>query len=259
MGAFKGLLWKDVHISKSWLVINLIAEAVLLLTAYGVGIYTGDGILFVPIVLVTLLIFHFFFAPVILLQMLHLEGKTQLWLHNPQSSRRLLLSKMIVSTAYQFVSQIFLTIVGLFIYQYYFKTLVMIDGSFLAKALVLGNGALLLGGIYLSCIVVFFWSVYHSFSKYSLNKGLRWLIILSILIAYGLIEDRLGETKLFQAIGEAWTIPVPLDYHFMYDQGVWQSTVQIVEFSVFTLIYQIALSVVIFLIASRLLDRKVEV
>ena len=52
--------------------------------------YTGESMALFG-ALVTILLFHSLFCPLMILAQLRLEGKTQLWLYNPNNSALLLL------------------------------------------------------------------------------------------------------------------------------------------------------------------------
>src|SRR5699024_9192524 len=118
MTAFKGLLMKDFYISRNWFMACLIGDAVFLLIPFVVGTYVNVSLSFIPIVLFMLLGCHIFLLPTMLIQMLQLEGKTQLWIYYPPSSSKLLLSKLVVFFGYQLISQLFLTVIGLVIFMF---------------------------------------------------------------------------------------------------------------------------------------------
>lgn len=259
MTAFKGLLWKDFHISKGWFVICLSGEIAFLVIPYVMGLYMDNPLIFIPFALIMLLGIHIFFAPGMMLQMLNLEGKTQIWLHNPQSSKRLFISKVIVCTVYQLISQLLLTVIGTFIYLFYKDDFVQIGTNFFAKATTVLNFSLLLTGLFLTCITMFYWSIYHSLGKFSMIKIVRWLMLILIFISYNLVTGLLSKIDLFHTLNSKWTISITLEPQFTYEQGMWAADFQLMNFPVLLLIYYSLLGLGLFLFSSWLLDRKVEV
>jgi len=258
MTAFKGLLMKDFYISRNWFMACLIGDAVFLLIPFVVGTYVDVPLSFIPIVLIMVLGFHIFLLPAMLIQMLQLEGKTQLWLYNSQSSSKLLLSKLVVCFGYQLISQLFLTVIGLVIFMF-LRDEIPFGTSFIFKGIVLLNTALLGIGLYLACWVMFYWCIYHSLGKFPMFKSFRWIILILIFFSYNAIQAMLGKIGLLREIANQWTVSPMLNQEFTYEQGSWTAEINPMEFPVFILILYILLAFSLFLFSSWLLDRKVEV
>ncbi|MBP2259000.1 hypothetical protein [Virgibacillus alimentarius] len=260
MTAFKGLLKKDFYISRHWMITILVGDLVLLLVPLGLGIYIDEPLSFMPIVLFMLLGFHIFFQPTMLLQMLHLEGKTQLWLYNTQSSRRLFISKFIVAFSYQFISQVFLTGIGFIIFQF-IKDIVDIHIPLqtLFKGTVIFNVALLLIALYFACWVIFYWSIYHSLSRLIPTGFFRWLILFLLFVGYNLISAFIAKIGFISELVSKWTVPVMINQTFTYTDGAWETGVNAVDFPVMIFIVYVFLGFALFFFSSWLLDRKVEV
>lgn len=89
---FIGLLKKDLKISLPFFYKTLVIILVSLIVGSGFSGYYGkmDALTAISIALV---IVQMFCLPAAVFQSLNIEGKTQLWLHNPASSLKLLLSK----------------------------------------------------------------------------------------------------------------------------------------------------------------------
>src|SRR5690625_7942039 len=148
--------------------------------------------------------FHIFLLPAMLIQMLQLEGKTQLWLYNPQSSSKLFLSKLIVCFGYQLISQLFLTVIGLVVFMC-LRDEIPFGTTFIFKGIVLFNTALLGIGLYLSCWVMFYWCIYHSLGKFPMIKSFRWIIFIIIFFYYIAVQVMLWILGLLIVIEYYWT------------------------------------------------------
>src|SRR5690625_6229569 len=140
MTAFKGLLMKDFYITRNWFIACLIGDVVFLLIPFVVGTYVNVPLSFVSIFLFMVLVFFICLLPAMLIQILQLEGKTQLWLYNPQSSSKLFLSKLIVGFGYQLISQLFLTVIGLVVFMC-LRDEIPFGTTFIFKGIVLFNTA----------------------------------------------------------------------------------------------------------------------
>ncbi|WP_066316395.1 hypothetical protein [Bacillus sp. FJAT-29814] len=258
MSAFQGLLKKDFAISKSWFLFWLVFISLFLIVALALDHYILEPLTFLPVAVLLLLFFHAFFLPCMLLSMLRLEGKTQLWLYNPQSSKALLLSKVSVSFAYQVVTQLYLSAVGLTIYQF-FKNQIHIEASDLFAGTIIFNLGLLLFGVYVSCWAMFYWTIYHSLGKFPTIKSWRWLVLLLIFFLYNVIFTFLTRIPIFKEVINMWKIPVLAGTNFSHKQGSWEIYLNATNIPVLGLLFYVILAVCLFLISCWLLDRKVEV
>lgn len=258
MSAFQGLLKKDFDISKLWFLLWLIFLAVFLIIPFALEVYFHAPLSFLPVAVILLFGSHIFFLPGMLLSMLRLEGKTQLWLYNPQDSKLLFLSKIAVSLVYQLIAQVFLTGVSLIIYQFC-KDQIFIEAADLLNGSMLLNIGLLLIGLYVSCWAMFYWTVYHSLGKFPAIKNWRWLVILFIFFLFNTISTLLARIEFLKEIVHKWTMPVVLGTNFNYKQGGWEIKLNATDIPVMGLIIYVILALGLFLISCWLLDRKVEV
>ncbi|MCM3570686.1 hypothetical protein [Neobacillus mesonae] len=258
MSAFKGLLKKDFGISKFWFLFWLIFLLTLLIIPLGMEIYFHMPLSFLPMAVILLLGGHVFFLPAMLLSLLHLEGKTQLWLYNPQTSKVLFLSKITVSFVYQVISQVLLTGVGLTIYQFY-KNQFFIEVSTLFKGILVLNAGLLLIALYMSCWALFYWTIYHSLGKFPAVKNWRWLVVLILFFVLNTISTLIAKVEFIKEIVNKWTIPVLMNTNFNYKQGGWEINLNAAEIPLAGIIVYVITAFCLFLISCWLLDRKVEV
>ncbi|MBS4212799.1 hypothetical protein [Neobacillus rhizophilus] len=259
MSAFQGLLKKDFAISKLWFLFWLIFISVFLIIPLAIESYFHAPLSFLPVAVILLLVFNTFLLPCMLLSMLRLEGKTQLWLYNPQSSKALILSKIAVSFVYQLIAQLYLTAVGLVIYQFY-KNQIHIEASDLFAGAIIFNIGLLLVGLYVSCWAVFYWTIYHSLGKFPAVKNWRWLVILFLFFLYNLISTFLAKIEILRDVIFKWKIPVLAGPNFNHKEGDnWEIFLNMTDLPVLGLLLYIILACGLFLISCWLLDRKVEV
>jgi hypothetical protein len=258
MSAFQGLLKKDFAISKSWFLFWPVFISLFLIVSLALDHYFLEPLTFVPVAVMLLLFFHAFFLPSMILSMLRLEGKTQLWLYNPQSSKALLLSKFAVSCGYQLATQLYLTAIGLTLYQFY-KDQIHMEARDLFAGTVIFNLGLLLFGLFVSCWAMFYWTVYHSLGKYPTIKGWRWLVLLLIFFLSNAIFTLFTKIPGFKEVMNIWKIPVLAGTNFSYKQGSWEIYLHATNIPVLGLLFYGILAVGLFLISCWLLDRKVEV
>ncbi|WP_042462141.1 hypothetical protein [Neobacillus dielmonensis] len=258
MSAFQGLVKKDFAISKVWFFSWIILISLILCLPMALEIYLHSPLSFLPMVVVLVLLFHAVFLPCMLLSMLRLEGKTQLWLYNPQSSRSLLLSKLTVSLVYQVVAQIYLTAVGLVIYHFY-KNEIHIESSDLFDGAVIANAGLLLFSLYVSCWALLYWTIFHSLNKFPAIKNWRWLVILLLFFVYNAISTFFGKIEPLKEFVHKWTIPVLAGVHTSYKQDGWEIRLNAMDIPVLGILLYALIAIVLFLISCWLLDRKVEV
>ncbi len=258
MFAFQGLLKKDFGISKFWFLLWLIFLAVFLLIPLALEIYFHKPLTLLPIAVILLLGGHAFFLPAMLLCMLRLEGKTQLWLYNPQNSKVLFLSKAAVSFVYQLIAQLFLTGVGLIIYQFN-KNQFYIEAADLFKGITVFNVGLLLFGLYISCWAIFYWTVYHSLGKFPAVKSWRWLVMLLLFFVFNTITVFLARFEFLKEIVNKWKIPVLMGVNTSVKRGGWEIRLNSADIPVVGLVIYVIVAFSLFLISCWLLDRKVEV
>lgn len=258
MSALQGLLKKDYGISKFWFLFWLGFIAVFLIVPLLMELYFKQPASFLPIAVVMLLGSHAFFLPGMLLSMLHLEGKTQLWLYNPQSSKSLLVSKVVVCLVYQLIAQVFLTGAGLTVYQFN-KHQFFIETSDLIIGITVLNVGLLLFALYVSCWTIFYWSVYHYLGKFLAIKNWRWLALLLLFFLSNVIFTFLTKIAILKEIVTKWKIPVLMGANFEYKQGGWEIYLNGTDLPVLLLLLHALFAFCLFLISCWLLDRKVEV
>lgn len=255
MNSFIGLLKKEFIISRFWFLIwlGIIVLSISASWIYGIrienlSIVFGIFGAYIPLLL--------FFMPVMVLSLLRIEGRTQIWLHNPQSSSKLLFAKISASLIYQILSQIIVIFCGL-LFNLWLQSQGVLE-LLPMNLFIQIYTVILFVSLNMAIWVLFLWTLYHSLGKYPSIKKMRWLFILIFIVGWTYIEDKiisfLSHSK-FQL-----SIHVNLDDPF-FDTINDQSTnsMEVLPIPVLPIIYYILITVVLFIAASKLLDKKVEV
>ncbi|WP_226035092.1 hypothetical protein [Aquibacillus saliphilus] len=259
MNPIKGLLIKDYRISRfhflTWVV------AIIVLLSFGVvfSAYTNQpaGTFFI-FILVGISIVGI--APIMMLSLLTIEGKNQLWLYSPRSSYTLLLSKFAVILTYQFIIQILLTIYGAISMYWFGKSVYqqLSTGMFIELIAVI-NIALLLTGIYFTCWLIFYWSIYHSLKKYPKIRPFRWLVIIVLFFAYNLFEAFLIRLEIVKNFVSLYQLNIVSNTSLNYVDDEWNVLFDTATIPITPIIYYTLLAFLLFFATSRFLERKVEV
>ncbi|MEL3973960.1 hypothetical protein AAEO50_16880 [Rossellomorea oryzaecorticis] len=259
MSAFRGLLWKDFKTSKIW----FYGWIAIILFIYVLGLILGrvTGEPTVVVVFVIMLgIFHLAAMPVIIFSMLRVEGKTQLWLHSPQSGFKLIAPKLIIAFIYSTLSFLLVDILGVI-----GLSSLPDDANFFAywpiKEGIIFNLGITAAAINFSIWVFFFWTFYHALGKFPAIKNIRWLFILGFIIIYQSITAMMMSFGWVQDLFDAWTIDVPAGFAFTVGQGNADAGFysEIIPFPILPFAFEGLVMITLFITSCWLLDRKVEV
>lgn len=257
MKSFIGLMKKELLVSRFWYITYLI----LLIAGLTIGTYISHRVelpsLVFPMIM-TAIPFHFIFMPLIVYSLLRMEGKTQLWLYNPQSSYKLLFTKILTAFLYQLVSQLIFTVAGI-----WFTNTMGGEGAenWLTTGNILFlNITLLALAAYLTIWTIFLWSVYHSLGKFPAWKNFRWLAVALIILLNNTLETIYMTTEAITNFAYKWTFDLSATLGVSYETATgWSFTVEIIPVPIIPIIYSIFVSVILFIASSALLDKKVEV
>jgi hypothetical protein len=258
MNAFKGLLWKDFHISRIW----FYGWIAIILFIYALGLIlvrvTGEPTI-VIVFIIMLGTFHLAVMPVIVFSMLRMEGKTQLWLHSPQSGFKLIIPKLIIAIIYSTLSFLVVDILGA-------VSLVSLPEGTLFSYLPVKEGILFNLGITIAAFnfsiwIFFFWTFYHALGKFPAIKNIRWLFIIGFIVVYQSLTAILMSFDWVQRLFESWTIEIPAGLAFTAGQGdaAVRFNNDVIPFPVLPFAFEGIVMITLFIISCRLLDRKVEV
>ncbi|GIN65723.1 hypothetical protein P9D51_10520 [Bacillus sonorensis] len=256
MKSFSGLFKKDLLISRFWSVTWMFCMLLAIFASFAFAHYTGE-----PMALfgafVTILLFHSLFCPLMIISQLRLEGKTQLWLYNPNKGAVLLLSKLAAAAVYQLASQVILFMFGLIVRGFLRP---VADSMFSVSDLFLVNIAAFLESVFFAIWVMFLWTIYEALRKYPAIKKIRWLIPLFIYNAYGLLEGLFIKSGLFESAQKFWSLSLKMNFKFHYyqDSG-WTVSFSKIDLPGVLLLYYAVLGVCLFYFSGKILDRRVEV
>ncbi len=257
MNAFFGLLKKDLLISRFWYSVFLTAMIVAMVAAVLLSYRWGEPGLLVPL-LFTMIPVQIFFLPIAVGAMLRVEGKTQLWLYNPQSSLKLLLSKIIVSFIFLIISQI--------VFFVFLATLLKLVFNLNINELLPLNvipvtfASFILVSLYLTILFIFLWTIYHSLGKFPALKNFRWLVVTAIFFGYNTIETLVGNIPAVNDLVYKYQFTFYTSTQFSYETGSgWEFILEQIPVPIIPVIYHSSLALVLLIVASRLLDKKVEV
>ncbi|MCR2822167.1 hypothetical protein [Lederbergia panacisoli] len=261
MTAFWGLMKKDMLLMRFWYITWLIFSLICIVGGYVMQDYWNEPSIVVPIYIM-LMSMHLFVMPILILHVLNIEGKTQIWLYNPQNSKKLLFAKISAAALLQILSQLMLVVYGIVLMQFLFKTgLITEFKDFLPiQQGFLFHIAIFSTSLYIVIWIIFLWTIYHSLGKFPALKNFRWLIVFLVWIAFGVLESLLVRLKVLQDTYFSLTANVNIGPSMEYAKGNgWTITYTDVPVPIIPIIIYIIFSTILFLIASRLLDKKVEV
>ncbi|MGM0830516.1 MAG: hypothetical protein ACQEU4_20035 [Bacillota bacterium] len=259
MNAFKGLLWKDFRTSKVW----FYGWIGIIFLIYIIGMVIGNLVnepIIVQIFIIMIGVFHFAFLPGIVLSMLRLEGKTQLWLHSPYSGFSLLLPKLIIAFIYSTVSLLLVDLLGVI------NLAVFPEDSLFSywpiKEGILFNLGVTVVGLYFSGWTIFLWTFYHSLSKFPSIKNIRWIFVAGFIIVYQSVVAFLMSIKWVERIlFETFTVEVSSGVFFSVGSSEAKAGFEpeMIQLPLLPFVFEGMVMVIVFIISCWLLDRKVEV
>ncbi|MGE7764391.1 hypothetical protein [Peribacillus sp. NPDC096540] len=262
MNSFIGLMKKEWLIGKNALLWLLAAQAGLVLISFLVSRYWEVAGLFYMSTWLIMIMQPFIMISLIF-GCLNSDGKTQLWIYNPQSSAILLGSKLLTSVLFQVASILFacfLVFVALRVPTSYFHADFQLENMVGLVGLFKIGGYMMVAGIVIAVLMMFLWVVYHALARVHFIKHLRWLFVSALCIGMIMLRDRIGNTALYQKLDDIWIIP-----------AISGSSMNMSEFklefylkgggniSLLTSGLDVIGLVLLFLAACWLLDRKIEV
>ncbi|MBB2481723.1 hypothetical protein H5P36_16195 [Bacillus sp. APMAM] len=256
---FKGLLKKEFYITRLWFLTWIIIMLISIIASYIIAYRIHEPM--VPVGFnIGIAVLHFGFMPMMFLSSLKLEGKTQLWLYNPQSSKTLILAKITVIFIYQVISQLILTISGYIVYEYVLSHGMKIE-SFPFLTYVTLFLFLLLTGLYFSCWILFYWCFFHSLGKYPSIKKIRWLFVLILFFILNAIETALMQIDSLRDIVTKWKLPMYIypKFHYVVTSHKWNLQFDMQQVSIIPIFIYAIIAIALYFISSRFLDKKVEV
>ena len=259
MNPFQGLIMKDYRISQGLFFTSLVIFLFFMVFGFGLSAYLKEPAGTLPIVVISALAITIF-APIMMLSMLKIEGKSQLWLYSPRPSSILLLSKFTVIFSYQLVIQLLLTIYAAISLFWFGKaTYEQIGVELFTQAIAFINLGLILVSIYFTCWIIFYWTIYQTLNKKPKIKPFRWWIIIAIFVAYNLFEELMLKIQPLNEFISRYNVEVISMANLTYEGESWSVLFEAATIPIIPFFYYAILSIILILFAARLLDRKVEV
>lgn len=259
MNAFKGLLWKDFKTSKVW----FYGWIAIIFLIYIIGMVIGNFVnepIIVQIFIIMIGVFHIAFLPGIVVSMLRLEGKTQLWLHSPYSGFMLLLPKLIIAFIYSTVSLLIVDLLGVITMAVFPED--SIFSYWPIKEGILFNLGVTVVGLYFSGWTIFLWTFYHSLSKYPSIKSIRWIFVAGFIIVYQSVVAFLMSIEWVERfLFDTFTVEVSSGVFFSVGSNEANAGFdpEMILLPLLPLVFEGMVMMIVFIIACWLLDRKVEV
>ncbi|MGM0844128.1 MAG: hypothetical protein ACQEUT_04055 [Bacillota bacterium] len=253
MKAFKGLLWKDYSISRFW----FFGWLALLIFFYIVGVSLAvyfDIMEFSIMVVFLEGLSHLIFMPLMLLSMLMIEGRTQLWLYTVQSGWKLLLSKLTVAFSYSVLSLLMVDLLGVISLSWQSAEIHYVPW----RESIFFNLAVTSSAVYFSCWVFFYWTVFYSLGKTPLLKKFRWFILVLIFVSYQVIAALILTLDWFREFTNLWTVKVRGEFFIEVGPTNFTTGSEFIHLPVIPFLLYAVLAAVIFFAASLMLERKVE-
>lgn len=261
MKAFIGLVNKDMLLARFGYIVWLVGGTLLLLGAYVLALRTDKELIVTPFIFMVLIL-HVPFGPLMMLSLLRIEGRTQLWLYNPQGSVKLLLAKMTATALFLVLSQLLFN-AQTFIFVKWLKAKGIsneIVTLFAPEDLLLINSIFFAVAMYLATWIIFLWVIYHSLGKFPALRSWRWLAVILILIAINSIEAMAYRIESVSNFFSKYVLKFSIATEFHYDKiAGWTVVQNDLGIPILPLIAYVVLALTLFYIACVLLDKKVEV
>ena len=261
--AFKGLYWKDLKILKYEFYSGIGLMVFMFVVGFALMKYFNEPGIFAVISFMVYLL-HALYLPIYLLSSLRTEGKTQLWLHNPNSGSKLFLAKIAAGLTLYMVSFLIVLMIT-----YWTINLAMATGLFLEFQDYVFRGLVLLGisitfmTIFLGIWVIFYWTVYHSMKNIPYVKNIRWLIIVAIWMAFTALGNYISFHPFYKKITQIGSIQINVLQGMSFEAEQYSASITpaiaTIHVSIVNGLLEIILLTIVFLFSVWLLERKVEV
>lgn len=112
----------------------------------------------------------------------------------------------------------------------------------------------LISSLDMSVTVIVFWTVFHSLRNW---RGMRWAAMV-LLVAVWLFFDEYIISPLVESQKHFWPVTVYCNFDFHF-HNVWRLELKPIHLSVLGLPITLVITFLLLIMASKLLDRKVEV
>ncbi|MGF7533939.1 hypothetical protein AAGG74_09410 [Bacillus mexicanus] len=253
MTSFLGLLKKDIKLSRIWLLAWICGIVFILVTGHIMASRMNEPLIIFGF-FAAVSFFLLFLSPVFVFYHLRKEGKSQLWLYNPNGGFLLFTSKVAAALICQLLIQLALTAYGIWIFHMLSVNHLLEHQTDLTSTVVLLNIYGIISSLYTSVTVIVLWTVFHSLRNW---RGIRWGAMgLSVAVWY--FFDEYIISPLMESQKHFWPVTVHCDFNFHF-RDVWRLELKPIHLSLLGFPIVIVITVLLLIMASKLLDRKVEV
>ncbi|RSL33051.1 hypothetical protein D7Z54_12120 [Salibacterium salarium] len=200
------------------------------------------------------ILMHFIYLPVYMIISMQKElGTLHLWLHSPQPMYRLISAKMISGVVYMIGS---LLLNGAIVLAIVFNLLSAEDIPKIMESMEfvgLAGSFIVVQSFYLGLFVLLFISLYLVLRK--IFRGWSWLIVIALFVAFSWMSDKIMAMTWYEALTQWGEITI----HFQ--TGILKPLSDMFSHQLYfgDLLFHFIIMVVIFVISTVLIDRKVEV
>lgn len=250
MGAFKGLYIKELKLSIILFLTGIGLIYLLTMISLTLKEYLHEPM--IPVILFFMaLVAHTFYLPIILFSSLQREGQGQLWLHNPNSGMKLLLSKLSAGLTFSAISLVVTALLTYFALNGIVDSSIYDEFSSMQGYLLQISGMIILLSIYMSVWLFFYWTLYHSLKTVPIINRIRPVVLFLLWLLLSAVGNFMRNTSIFQISQERKGVSIT----FM--NGTFSA--EAVEMQLMNVLVYIVITIVVFLTSVWLLERKVEV
>lgn len=207
---------------------------------------------------------HIIYLPIFLLSSLNLEGKTQLWLHNPNSGAKLFLAKLTAGLSFYFISFLIAFLLTFWSVDQAVATglFVEFEGQVLRTLSIVGIFITSMT-IYYCIWILFYWTFFHSMKNMPYVKYIRWPILIFGSMVISMVGNYIRSRPFYEKITGVWTARVHvldgLNFQIASKEAVMTPSMSRFDFSIINGLFLFLVMSVVFFISVWLLERKVEV
>ncbi|MBY0123907.1 hypothetical protein [Bacillus sp. S/N-304-OC-R1] len=262
MKAFKGLLIKEIKITRIWFLVGIGILILSYLGGLGLSHYLNETVV-MPIISIMVVVGHVFYLPGYLINSLSIEARTQLWLHNPNHGWMLFLAKLTAGTIYFLIS--FTVALLMADWQINHSIFAETFNQFAQKPfpnLNLIGAALGLTSLYFGIWFLFYWSLFHSLKAIPAAKPFRWPIVIGLWVLLTSASYFIQNLPFYKKLKNIGVIKLNSMKTFQFEAGkamVSAGLVDTAQISIMNGIIYTVVSLLVFLAAVWLVERKVEV
>lgn len=183
--ALNGLMKKDWLLIKNSFIFLLCTMFFVWFAGLGWSVFTGNATI---LLLITIMFIgaHVLYVTWIVGAGLYMEEKSQLWLHNPHSTSKLLGSKLVTAIYLQSVSILFALLLLTLTVNFVAADMI---GKFEMEFMTIGSVVsvviqVMVSGLELGMYYMFFWTIYHVMGQYHYLLKFRVVLFISFIVLF---------------------------------------------------------------------------